>query len=169
MPQDIGDGRVKLDQIARISEDTAHRLSRHRMQVGDVVLARRGDLERCAAIGHREESWVCGTGCLLVRLPPKVMRPEWLALVYRHEVGQSHVRAHAVGSTMPNLNTGILAGMSIPLPPTDVQDMALAVIAGQKTTIEAERAHVAKLRSLKAGLGADLFTGHSRFTIEATS
>ena len=169
MPQDIGGGRVHLDQIARISGATAQRLSRHRMKFGDVIFARRGDLERCAAIGQREESWVCGTGCLLIRPPAKVLRPEWLALVYRHEIGQSHVRAHAVGSTMANLNTGILAAMRIPLPPPGEQDLALGAIASQEAMLDAERAHLSKLWSLKAALGSDLFTGDARVKPGAVS
>jgi type I restriction enzyme S subunit len=92
MPQDINGGRITLDAIAHVSESTAGALNRHRMHPGDIVLARRGNLERCAEISAREGGWLCGTGCLLVRPPAKILRASWLALVYRHEVGQRHVR-----------------------------------------------------------------------------
>ena len=115
MPQDIADGRVDLDSVARVSESKARSLGRHRMLPGDVVFARRGDLERCAEITARERGWLCGTGCLLVRTPPGVLSADWLALVYGHDLGQRHVRANAVGSTMANLNSSILGSFELPV------------------------------------------------------
>lgn len=159
MPQDIVVGQISLAQAARITEPTANALSRHRMKVGDVVFSRRGDLTRCAAIGAREAGWLCGTGCLLVRPPAQAVRPGWLALVYRHEVGQAHVRAQAVGSTMPNLNISILEGLAFPIPSIEEQDSAVALEASQRARIDLELANHEKLVSIKRALQVVLFGG----------
>lgn len=50
MPQDINDGLIGTEQIARIHEGRAEELDRHRMRLGDIVIARRGDLSRAAAL-----------------------------------------------------------------------------------------------------------------------
>jgi type I restriction enzyme, S subunit len=47
MPKDIIDGRVALDGVARVSEETAQRLARHRLKERAIVLPRRG----CAVRG----------------------------------------------------------------------------------------------------------------------
>jgi len=167
MPQDILAGRIDLGQAARIPESTAGVLARHRMRVGDVVFSRRGDLSRCAAITVREVGWLCGTGCLLVRPPAKVLRATWLALAYRHDIGQRYVRAHAVGSTMPNLNTSILSGLAIPVPSLDEQDRAIALVGNHESKTQLEVATHAKLLRIKKGLQAGLLSGTVRVPMEA--
>jgi type I restriction enzyme, S subunit len=46
MPQDINEGIIEEEQIARITEPRAQSLLKHRLRKGDVIIARRG-----------EESW----------------------------------------------------------------------------------------------------------------
>ncbi len=46
MPKDIISFRICVDDIARIPESLADSLARHRMQEGDVVYGRRGDIGR---------------------------------------------------------------------------------------------------------------------------
>src|SRR5579885_693443 len=75
MPKDIIDGRVSDKEIARISEEDANRLSRHRLQSGDIVYGRRGDIGRQALITERESGWLCGTGCLRISLGNTVIDP----------------------------------------------------------------------------------------------
>lgn len=83
MPQDINDGLISIGQIARIHEGRAEELVRHRMRIGDIVIARRGDLSRAVAISSSEQGWVCGTGCFLLRLGQSTLRPDYAAYVYR--------------------------------------------------------------------------------------
>lgn len=44
MPKDMPGFRIETDGIARIPEELAVRLGRHRMEVGDTVYGRRGDI-----------------------------------------------------------------------------------------------------------------------------
>ncbi|MCD6533061.1 MAG: restriction endonuclease subunit S [Deltaproteobacteria bacterium] len=68
MPQDINGGKIGILDIARIPEKRAQILHRHRLKIGDIIIARRGELNRAAAITEIEKNWVCGTGCFLLRL-----------------------------------------------------------------------------------------------------
>lgn len=68
MPTNIGDNRVIEQGIVRVTEEDAARLEKYRVQSGDIVYSRRGDVERRALIRPRENGWLCGTGCLRVRL-----------------------------------------------------------------------------------------------------
>ena len=114
MPQDINDGIVSTEQIARISERRAEDLMRHRMKTGDIVIARRGDLSRASVITDREETWLCGTGCFLLRLGRSTLHGDFAALVYRHDVIQRQIAGMAVGTTMPSLNNNVMERLLFP-------------------------------------------------------
>ena len=68
MPTNIRDLRVSTEGIARVDPSHVERLSRHKLRAGDIVYSRRGDVEKCALISKTQEGWLCGTGCLLVRV-----------------------------------------------------------------------------------------------------
>jgi type I restriction enzyme S subunit len=164
MPQDIASNGISTANIARVTEKKAGSLTRHRMVPGDLVFARRGDLSRCAVIGEKERGWLCGTGCLLMRPPVKVLSPRWTADTYRFHPSQLQVAARAVGSTMPNLNTGVLSDIQIALPSVEEQTR----IESQLRAIDCDEVAVGnrfqKLRSLKTALMQDLLTGKKRVT-----
>jgi type I restriction enzyme S subunit len=162
MPQDINDGEIELDQIARVAEEKARRLSRHRMQSGDVLFARRGDLSKCAAIRTEHEGWLCGTGSLLVRPPAGYLSAPWLAAFYGHDLGQRQIVAAAVGSTMVNLNSSLLASLLLALPQRNEQDRIVMVLDAHRRRSTTAAAALGKLRSLKRGLTEDLLTGRVR-------
>jgi type I restriction enzyme S subunit len=162
MPQDIGPEEIDLRQVARITAAKATELSRHKMRPGDALFARRGDLSRCARIEERERDWLCGTGCLLVRPGRGGLSAWWLSSAYRHDLGQRHVRARAVGSTMVNLNTSILATWVLPIPPTAEQEEAASRAAVLAALSRSEQSYLDKLSLLKSGLMDDLLTGRVR-------
>ena len=162
MPQDVLEGSVSVAQIARIPSARADELKRHRVRLGDLIFARRGDLSRCAAITAREVGWLCGTGCLLMRFGESTLSPHWLSLAYRHDIGQRQIAARAVGTTMVNLNTKLLAHLHFAFPPREEQEAAVLRVAEADTTIIQETANLSKLGVLKPGLMTDLLTGRVR-------
>jgi len=165
MPQDIVDDRIDLSSIARITSRKAAELSRHKLQMNDAVFSRRGDLSRCAAIGERESGWLCGTGCLLVRIAASALKSGWFTAVYRHDMGQRQVMAQAVGSTMMNLNGSILGRFLLPLPTPEEQTAVVARAQALGRRTDAEYDNLLKLRTLKHGLIDDLLTGRVRINV----
>ena len=81
MPKDIVNRRASTESVARIGTTDADRLSRHKLQAGDIVFSRRGDVERHALITEREVGWICGTGCLLLRSGPQWKSPGFLSML----------------------------------------------------------------------------------------
>jgi type I restriction enzyme S subunit len=162
MPQDIQDGQISDFQITHISPAKAGTLARHQVEINDVVFARRGDLERCAFIGKREIGWLCGTGCLLVRVPGKEIDCRWLAATYRHERSQRQILARAVGSTMVNLNSTLLSDLLIAKPTYLEQTAIVRVLDTYDKRIRTEQAYRDKLKLQKKGLMHDLLTGKVR-------
>ena len=129
MPVNIGDNRIVEDGIARISEADAERLSRHRVRVGDIIYSRRGDVERRALVQTEQEGWLCGTGCLKVRLGESGVDPKFASYYLGHPEVRAWIVRHAVGATMPNLNTSIMEAVPFLVPPI-VEQQAIACILG---------------------------------------
>ncbi len=129
MPVNIGDNRISPDGIARITESDGERLARHRVKPGDIVYSRRGDVERRAIIRGKEAGWLCGTGCLLVRLGEGIVDPLFASYYLGHPVVREWIVRHAVGATMPNLNCEIMGAVPFLLPPM-LEQQAIAHILG---------------------------------------
>jgi len=159
MPQDINEGRVSTDGIARISARKRTELKRHIVRVNDVVIARRGEFTRAAPITEREAGWVCGTGCLLLRTPAAKLLGNWFALMYSNHLIQRQIEAVAVGSTMKNLNSSIMQNLVISLPDVAEQGRIVTAVSIADRNVEAMRTEHAKLQALKRGLMGDLLTG----------
>ena len=149
MPQDISDGGISTSNIAKITEHKANSLARHRMIPGDLVFARRGDLSRCAVIQEEQRGWLCGTGCFLMRPPARTLSPRWTAETYRFTTIQRQVEIYAVGSTMPNLNTGILMELELSLPGIEEQIRIEEILYATEKDELSVLACLTKLRSLK--------------------
>lgn len=139
MPANIGDNRIVEDGIARVSESDAQRLARHRLQLGDIVYSRRGDVERRALVRQHEVGWLCGTGSLLVRTGNKFADPVYLSLWLGHPQVRAWITQHAVGATMANLNTEILSDVPVVVPPIAEQRAIAGVLGALDDKIESNR------------------------------
>lgn len=122
MPKNLREGRIDTSDIARIPADILETLSHHQLSEGDIVYGRRGDIGRRAFIRQRQAGWLCGTGCLRITLPGGPLRSRYLHQYLGKPEIVSLIAGRAVGATMPNLNTSILRGIPIEVPPIRLQD-----------------------------------------------
>jgi len=60
-PMNIVDSRIVPSDRMMVCEATRNRLQQYTLKEGDVVIARRGELGRCALVTERERGWLCGT------------------------------------------------------------------------------------------------------------
>ena len=139
MPQNIGENRIIEEAIARITLEDAERLSRYRVRPGDIVYSRRGDVEKRAVIREAEDGWLCGTGCLRVRLGDDGPDPSYAAFYLGHPLVRGWVVRHAHGATMPNLNTAILSACPFVVPPEAEQRAIAATLAALDDKIDLNR------------------------------
>ena len=122
MPKDLATMRVSIEMIARIPEHLANKLGRHRMQRGDIVFGRRGEIGRRATIGSRQVGYFCGTGCLRLRPDPALIHPRFLFAMLGAPAVAGEIANRAKGSTMANLSAGAMQTVSVPVPPRSLQD-----------------------------------------------
>ena len=140
MPTNIG---TKLDitqeEIAHVKEEDVERLKRHCVKFGDIIYSRRGDIEKCAFISEREEGWLCGTGCLRIRINTKSVNPQFVAYQLSTKECKKWIVANAVGTTMLNLNTGILKELPLLIPNKLEQNSIVSVLSSLDDKIEVNR------------------------------
>ena len=159
MPSDLRDNRIDASSIARIREQDAERLKVYRVQAGDVVYSRRGDVERRSLIRRGEHGWLCGTGCLRVRFGPRGLNPFFGASYLGTLESRAWVVRHAVGATMPNLNTSILGALPTIVPPPELQARFAEIVGpwDQRGTIALEQSRT--LATLRDTLLPKLLSG----------
>jgi len=139
MPRNIGDNRINEEGIARITVGDAKRLGRYLVEAGDIIYSRRGDVERRALIRINEDGWLCGTGCLRVRLGKQGPDPQYTAYYLGHPQVRKWIVRHAHGATMPNLNTAILSACPFLLPPISQQRVIAHILGALDDKIELNR------------------------------
>lgn len=118
-PAHIVAGHLVPDNQSAVDAETAARLTRHQLKPGDIVMGRRGEIGRCGVAGEEETGWLCGTGSLVIRLNQS--RADYYAAIISSAGFAGLLELHAVGTTMLNLNPGIVGRMQVPVPPVPEQ------------------------------------------------
>jgi restriction modification system DNA specificity subunit len=147
MPANMKNNRVDIDNIARISEKDAKRLSKHIVKKGDILYSRRGDITLKALITDKEVGYFCGTGCLLIRAGDKI-DSEFLTYLLSTETNKVWIVKQAVGATMPNLNTDILASFPLYIPDLKTQESIAAVLSALDKKIALNKQINARLEEM---------------------
>lgn len=145
MPKDISDGRISVESVARVSEETANRLARHKLRARSIVLPRRGEITKRAFIREDQEGWLCGTGCLKIELGGKHLLPEFLYYYMEQTDSVKWLEQHAVGSTMLNLSAGIVSEFPIRYPAIGFQKIVADNLSAYDDLIENNRRRMALL------------------------
>lgn len=143
-PMNITDGKVIPIDKMQVSPETAERLSSFKVAPSDIVIARRGDMGRCAVVQPAQEGWLCGTGSFILRFLA-VLCSEYFAVCLRSPYSVELMSGNSIGNTMLNLNQTILKSILIPVPPCTEQkriinaifdaDALLAEIANQSESL----------------------------------
>ena len=129
MPKDLIQGAVSEESIARVSKEHVERLSKHKIQDGDILYSRRGDVGKCAFTSEREIGWICGTGCLKVSVDKDKADPQFIFYQLQKAETIGWVINHAVGSTMLNLNTSILSAVPVDVPEIEIQRKIVKILS----------------------------------------
>jgi type I restriction enzyme S subunit len=112
----LGENTILHSNIPRVSSSDTKRLHRYSLQEGDIVFSRVGSVDRRAIVKKTEDGWLFSGRCLRVRINKGKMNPSFVSYYFGLESFRERVRSHAVGATMPSLNTKLLAEMKMVVP-----------------------------------------------------
>ena len=112
-PQHIKNGQIIPSSKISISSKKCQELASYKVKTNDVIMGRRGEMGRCAAITKKEDGWLCGTGSILFRL-----KSDFDACVYAKILSSPdivhYLEKNATGTTMKNLNEEIVKNIPVP-------------------------------------------------------
>lgn len=150
-PASLKDGKiVPIDKMA-IGSATLKRLEVFRLKEGDIVMARRGEMGRCAIVTKNEDGWFCGTGSLVLRMPTALYAPYLALLIGTPEI-REYLGGESVGATMQNLNQAILAKMPVGVPPLAEQHRIVAKVDELMTLCDNLKARLADAQTTQLHL-----------------
>ncbi len=123
-PANIVGTQISDVGIKKVSVKTADKLRSYKLFPGDVIIGRRGELGRSAVVPDNAAGWLCGTGCFFVTANATLL-PAYLVFLLASPYIREALLEKAVGTTMNNLNHGILGDLLVPLPPKQEQHRIL--------------------------------------------
>ena len=147
-PANIIDGKIDVTKAVRISADKAKELERYILEEYDILLARRGDLSKCAIVINEAIGAYCGTGSFFLHL--NGMDARFFSVVYGSTYLQKILKSECVGATMDNLNQDVLENILMPYPPLSEQQRIVAEIEKWFTLIDTLEADSTNLQNLIA-------------------
>lgn len=126
-PMNIVDDQIVPSPRMQVGEDTYKRLESYVLKKGDIVIARRGELGRCAVVGDTEDGWLCGTGSFYLKLPDSIFA-RYFTLLFRSNQTVQQLSNNSIGSTMNNLNHSILGAVLVSIPPFEEQQRIVSKV-----------------------------------------
>ncbi|GHU92064.1 hypothetical protein FACS1894202_14440 [Clostridia bacterium] len=147
----LGGYKMTRQNLPRVTDADKARLSKYVLKRGDTVFSRVGSVDRCSLVSDDEDGWLFSGRCLRVRAMDLGVDSNYLYYFFNSESTKDTIRNLAVGSTMPSLNTSLLSGVPIYLPPLSVQQEIGATLSALDAKIAANTAINHNLRGGRKG------------------
>ncbi|MDV7212413.1 restriction endonuclease subunit S [Azotobacter beijerinckii] len=112
-----------------ISESRYLALSSYHLEVGDIVLTRKGSLGNCRRVSMLPQAGIIDSDTIRIRVQDRAINPEYLERTL-HEAGYISTQLSLVkrGAILSGLNTEIIANLVIIAPPLEEQEELLQEI-----------------------------------------
>lgn len=125
-PSHIIDGEIVPDYALTITPEKFKELEPYQLKVNDVIVARRGEIGRCAIV-RKAKPLFCGTGSMFIRI-----FSDYFPLLLQHQIYNTSLKEYleskAKGVTMKNLNSTTLGNLQILNPPLPLQNKFAAIV-----------------------------------------
>ncbi|MBR3579193.1 MAG: restriction endonuclease subunit S [Bacteroidales bacterium] len=161
-PMHISNNKIQPDKSFSVSEEKYKELSNYYLQKDDVILGRRGEMGRCAVVSENEDGMLCGTGSLYIR-GGSAFCADYLCKLLSSQKIVMYFENASSGTTMSNLNRGIIENCEIPLPPLTDQHRIVQEIESRLSQAEAAEASIAealqKTEALRQSILKKAFSG----------
>lgn len=162
-PSHMVSGRIVPDEAVTVTAEKLTDLSRHRVRVGDIIAARRGELGRCVLVTPVEEGWLCGTGSMLIRCDHSLLDPAYFQIAFSSQSIRDALQLSSVGATMDNLNAGMVSRLRIQIPPVSEQQAIVGFYEKERKSqgLVVSRLHreIELIQEYRTRLIADVVTG----------
>ncbi len=112
MPANLDNDQIVQEELKRITPQKANNLEVHKLEEGDILLPRRGNLKKLGFVHQGQRGWICGTGTIRIRYDLSDRRRLLFYALSRPSISV-WLERNAVGTTMPNINSAIVGNIEI--------------------------------------------------------
>ena len=103
-----------------MTPEKAEDLVRYRLAVGDIVLGRKGEVDKLALVNQRSDGYVCGSDAMALR--PRLSTSAGLSWWFlQSPEAHSQLEFWSVGATVSGLNQTTIRKVRLPLPAVQEQ------------------------------------------------
>jgi type I restriction enzyme S subunit len=156
--QNVGWGKLILDDIAFIDDKTHETFVATEIEVDDVFLNITGaSIGRSAIADNRVVGGNVNQHVCIIRTQKSKLTPHFLVYFLLSKNGQKQIDSFQTGGNRQGLNFGQIKSFQIPLPPTITEQTAIAtVLSDVDTLIQSLEKLIAKKRAIKQGTMQEL-------------
>jgi type I restriction enzyme, S subunit len=160
--QNIKPGFLDDSDILHIAEDYEASFKNKRLKSGDLLTARTGYPGTTSIVPPQYEGAQSFT-TLITRPRRDALDSVYLCFFVNSEMGQRYFEQNQIGGGQKNVNAGSLKNFLVPIPPTKVEQQAIAeALSDADALIESLEQLLAKKRQVKQGAMQELLTGQKR-------
>ena len=171
-PSHIRPGAIDPDPLHTVSQQTADRLTRHKLRTGDLVVSRKGDIGRSALVTSHQDGWICGSDSIALHPNQTILDSAFLALNLQMRRTREQLAAQSNAATMPSLNETNLLSLVIPaMPHAEQISTATKVLSNLQQDIQTRNAltrSIELLTEYKQSLITAAVTGQLDVTTAST-
>ena len=134
----IGDGVILPDEIKTVHADAESAVADYRVTDGDILLAARSTLIRCAVVPPELDGAVASSSVLAIRCDTARLLPRMLMDFFQHPAGQAALLgASQSTTTQHSLTVRALKELLVPVPPIEVQRRMVGLLEAADAQREA--------------------------------
>jgi len=137
------------------------KLAKHRLEAGDIVIARTGATTGWAKYISSPPEAVFASYLVRIR-PDDSMDPRYVGFVVESSIYKEFVQQHMGGAAQPNANAQVLTSFDIPVPPLPIQKRIAGVLSAYDELIENNQRRIRILEDMARSLYREWFV-HFRY------
>jgi len=159
---EVGEGMLRVDDhTPLVPPSVVRRLPEYVLNCGDIVLGRKGAVDRSALVSENQAGWFLGSDGIRIR-PSKSCYPPFVAWQFQRNAIKAWLLQNATGTTMASMNQEILKRVFLPIPPLPEQRAIAAALSDVDALLTKLDALIAKKRDVKQAAMQQLLTGKQR-------
>jgi type I restriction enzyme S subunit len=171
--QNIGEGFFDNTDKVYVSREHAHKLKRHQIVSGDIIVASMGDVNhpiaRACLYPSDVQAGIVKADCFRVRLKKHLALNAYAKYVLNCPATREDINILGQGVTRDRINLTKLMQVRLRIPPVNEQEQIVQTLDSAQREIEQGESTQEILRRIKTGLMQDLLTGKVRVGSELTN
>ena len=159
-PPDITDRHtIDVRRVRRVPWDQAGKLSRFKLEAGDVLYVRQGAIGRLARVEADQDGWCYNSAFLRLRPHQAVVLPAYFAAFLAYEPTRDAVLGQAQQGTVPSLNVKQFQELPVVVPPLRQQLTIADTVADIESNIWVHRTIADRFDALREAVFGDMVQG----------